>query len=226
MTFDEVSGIDAPAAHSAEERREVGDGERGRPQRGPQPGLDEAGGHDQTRANDRRGSDPQDRRQQVGVAASRQRVQRDVHDLHDEERNPEDDAVAPERVRDGQRGDEHRAHRDQHRSGHRAHTRVDRVRQPRVACPGPPERGEDEQTVAEPSPRRVVRKQRRDLREPEDEHEVEEELERRNSALVLRVRVAHRRTLAPAAGRRPAGRRPVEESYEAGSGLMIPNVAP
>ena len=50
--------------------------------------------------------------------------------------------------------------------------------------------------MAEPAPRRIIRQHRRDLREPEDEDEVEEELERRDALLALDVLLAHSRTLA------------------------------
>jgi len=50
--------------------------------------------------------------------------------------------------------------------------------------------------VSEPAPRRVFRQYRGDLREREDEDQVEEELERRNGVLALGVPVDHSRTLA------------------------------
>jgi hypothetical protein len=50
--------------------------------------------------------------------------------------------------------------------------------------------------MPEPTPSRIIRQDRRDLREPEDEDEVEEELERRDALLALSVSLAHSRTLA------------------------------
>jgi hypothetical protein len=50
--------------------------------------------------------------------------------------------------------------------------------------------------MPEPTPRRSVRQDRRDLREPEGEDEVEEELERSDALLALGVSLAHSRTLA------------------------------
>ena len=46
------------------------------------------------------------------------------------------------------------------------------------------------------APGRIIRQNRCDLREREDEDEVEEELERRDALLALDVLLAHRRTLA------------------------------
>ena len=119
-----------------------------------------------------------------------------MHDVHDQEGDPENDAVTAERVGDGQRSDEHRRHRNQHRSPYRTDTGIDGVGQPGVGRPRPPERAEDQQAVPEPAPGRIVRQNRRDLREPEDEDEVEEELERRDALLALDVLLAHSRTLA------------------------------
>ena len=59
--------------------------------------------------------------------------------------------------------------------------------------------------MPEPAPGRIVRQDRRDLREPEDEDEVEEELERRDPLLALGVLLAHSRTVY-AADRGPFGR--------------------
>ena len=50
--------------------------------------------------------------------------------------------------------------------------------EPGVARPRPPQRRQDEQPAAEPLPRRVFRHEGGDLREAEDEDEVEEQLER------------------------------------------------
>ena len=128
-----------------------------------------------------------------------------MHDVHDQEGHSEQDAVTAERVRDGERGDEHRRHRNQHRPPHRSDTGIDGVRQPGVGRPRPPEHAENQQTVPEPTPRRIIRQQRRDLREREHEHEIEEELERRDALLTLSVRLTHKRTLARTAVVRRGG---------------------
>ena len=101
VTLDEVRGLHAPAAHATEERPEKADCESGQPEHGLEPAVDESRGDDQSRAGQGRGSDPQDRRQKVAVAACSERVQREVHDVHDQEGNPENDTVAAERVGDG-----------------------------------------------------------------------------------------------------------------------------
>jgi hypothetical protein len=67
-----------------------------------------------------RGSDAQDRRQQIRVAASRESEQRDVHQVDDQKCRSENEGVVPERIGDGQRRDEHRGHRNQHRTRHTA----------------------------------------------------------------------------------------------------------
>ncbi len=202
VPLDEVCRPHSPAARAGEQRTEQTDHERSQPEQGPEPAVEEPRRDDQGRAGEGRGSAPQDRRQKVSVSACSERVEREVHDVHDEEGDPEDDTVLAERFGDGQRGDEHRRHRNQHRPPDRALIGIDSVRQPRVSRPRPPERAEDQEAVREPAPRRIVRQHRRDLRESEDEDEVEEELERGDALLPLGVLLAHRRTLTREVGGR------------------------
>ena len=56
--------------------------------------------------------------------------------------------------------------------------RRDRVRQPRVAAVHPPDQGEHDHDLAQRLPRQVVGQHRGELRDREDEDEVEEQLER------------------------------------------------
>src|SRR5262249_10283349 len=86
-------------------------------------------------------------------------------------------------------------HCDQHRPPDGSFTWIYGVGQPGVRGPDPPERREDQQAAPEPAPRRILREHRRDLREREDEDEVEEQLERRDPLLTLGVQFAHGRTL-------------------------------
>src|SRR5438034_713243 len=95
VTLDEVRGLHAPAARAAEERPEQADRERGQPERRPKSAVDETRAKDQSRAGEGYRSNPQDRRQQLAVAARSKRVQRELHDVHDQEGNAEDDAVTP-----------------------------------------------------------------------------------------------------------------------------------
>jgi hypothetical protein len=69
VTLDEVRGLHAPAAHPTEEPPEQADGERAQPEHRSEPAVDEPRGDDHSRAGDGRGSDPQDRRQHLSVAA-------------------------------------------------------------------------------------------------------------------------------------------------------------
>ena len=61
--------------------------------------------------------------------------------------------------------------------------------------PRPPERGQNQKSASQPAPCQVARQNRRDLGEPEDEDQIEEELERRDPLLALDVLVAHSQTL-------------------------------
>lgn len=146
--------------------------------------------------------DPQDRRQQVVVPARRELVEKELHQRHEEERDTEYDAVPAERLGHGEGGDEHRRHCTQHRPPDATCVRVGDVRQPGIRGPRPPERPENQQCVGEPVPRRVARENRRDLRERENEHEVEEELERGYALLALELLRAHTWTLTPSPRRR------------------------
>jgi hypothetical protein len=65
-------------------------------QHGPQLALDERGDDDQSRPDKGRGSHPRDGGQQIRVAASPKRIQRDVHHVHDQECDAEDEGVAAE----------------------------------------------------------------------------------------------------------------------------------
>jgi hypothetical protein len=177
--------------------------------------VDESRGEDQCRARERRRRDPQNRPQEVRVAPCCERVQREVHDVHDQERDSEDDTVTAERVGDGERGDEHRRHSNQHRPPDRAHTGIDGVGQPGIGRPRPPKRGEDQQTMGEPAPGRVVPQHRRDLRETEHEDQIEEQLERRNRVPALDALLAHNQTLArPDQSREFADPRPTMRIHE------------
>ena len=95
----------------------------------------------------------------------------------------EDEGVVAEDVRHRNGGDQHRAHRGEHRDPHRAFLRVDRVRQPRVRGPRPPEHSQHQQPLDDARPGRVLDDQARHLRDRKHEDEVEEELERRDPLL-------------------------------------------
>ena len=75
------------------------------------------------------------------------------------------------------------------------------VREPRVRRPRPPERRQDEHPAAQAVPVRVVRHQRGDLGDREDEHQVEEQLER-GYPLFLHGCHPGRTNVASSAGRR------------------------
>ena len=66
---------------------------------------------------------------------------------------------------------------------------------------------EHEQSVHETAPRFVLEPERRDLREREDEYEVEEELGRGNTVLPLDEEVAHESTLRQQQFESPSPRR-------------------
>ncbi len=181
VSLGEVRRVDAPAAHPTDERPEHPGRERQHPEHRPEPGGHERRSEDQRRADHARASEPTDRRQQIRVPLCDHREQRDVHGEHDRQRRAEDGPVTAERLGNGERGDEHR---------------LDRVRQPRVRRPRPPQDREDEQAAPEAVPRRIVEEERRHLREREDEHQVEEQLDGGDAVFLFDTKLAHRATLA------------------------------
>src|SRR5262249_25512560 len=144
-------------------------------------------------------------------------------------RDAEDDSLVTERLGDGQRGDEHRGNRGEHGTQHHPFVRIERVREPGICRPGPPQRGQNEEALPEPRPGRVVREQRRHLGEPEHEHEVEEELERCDRALGLGGSLTHGSTLyrcAPAVDQSKSYSRPVWSASEARSACLSFHIRP
>ena len=79
---------------------------------------------------------------------------------------------------DAQRGHEQRRHRGEQDEADAALLGVDHAGQPRVPDPRPPQQAQHDETLADATPCRIVRHQRRALRDGEDEDEVEEQLER------------------------------------------------
>jgi hypothetical protein len=116
----------------------------------------------------------------------------------DQVRDSEQHGVRVERLGDGERNDKHCSHGREHACAHNSFLGLERVRQPGVTRPRPPERGQDEQSAAEPVPRWVIGHEPGDLRDREDEDEIEEELERGDPLLTL----GHRWSLnSPPTGR-------------------------
>jgi hypothetical protein len=115
-----------------------------------------------------------------------------VHRTDDEKGDAEEHPLVVEDTRHDERPDEHRGQRDEQRGADDGLLRVERVRQRRIGRPRPPEGAEHEHTTADPGEGRIGGKQRRDLRECEDEDEVEEELSRRDVVLEVACRRHHR----------------------------------
>ena len=145
--------------------------------------------------SERRASHPQHSRQQIRLGPPCHRKQPDEHDQHDQKRQSENEAMSAEGFRDCERGDKQRRGCDKHHRQHDPVIRVDRVRQPRIARPRPPQDRHNEQPATEPTPRRIIHQQGRHLREREHEHEVEEELGRRHPVVQLGVKLGHDATL-------------------------------
>src|SRR5918996_3652984 len=91
-------------------------------------------------------------------------------------------AEAPRRC---EGNDEHRRDRGEHRQPYSALLGIEKVRQPSVSRPYPPERPQQKEAPEETTPSRAVRQEARHLRDGEDDHEVEEEFQRRDPLFTL-----------------------------------------
>ncbi len=138
--------------------------------------------------------------EEIAVTLGGENVEREVKRPDDQVRDGEEDAVLVKRLRDRESDDEHRTHRCEHRDPDRPLLGIQGVRQPGICRPRPPKRAEHEHPAEHAAPRRVVRKQAGDLRDREDEYEVEEELERCDPLLVLGGSSLHGWKLSPSAG--------------------------
>ena len=108
----------------------------------------------------------------------------------------------PNAVGIGERDHEKGRHPAQQQELIREPVRRDDVRQPDVSAVHPPDHDEHQHDAQDADPIRMVREHARQLRDREDEDEIEEELERRNPSLRARVhrgasRHGPRRSCAP-----------------------------
>ena len=179
----EMPGRQAPPAAAADVRAEQVDDERDRPDRRLEAAVEAGGDEEEPDADGRPDGEPGDRGEQVAVAPAGDDVEREVRDPDERVGAGEEERVVAERPRDGERRDQHRAHGGEHRDSNRPLFGVDRVRQPRVGGPRPPEHREDEHALDEAGPGRIVDDETGHLRQREDEDQVEEELERRHPLL-------------------------------------------
>jgi hypothetical protein len=99
--------------------------------------------------------------------------------------------MGSERLRDGEGGDERSRRGQEQRGEDGGRVGVRDVRQPGLARPDPPEDGEREQPAVETSPGLVIEPERRQLGEREDEHEVEEQVDRGDAMLPLQRKLTH-----------------------------------
>jgi hypothetical protein len=114
-----------------------------------------------------------------------------VEKTHDQVGDPEQHCVCSECVRDGEGDDEHRSHPREHARPDPALLGLERVREPGIARPRPPQHGEHEQPAADSPPGWVVRHELRHLRDGVDEDEVEEELEGSDPVFAFGLWIVH-----------------------------------
>jgi hypothetical protein len=108
-----------------------------------------------------------------------------VQRAHEEERHAEHARVPTERMRHCERRDQQGPHRGEQHDADRALVGAGGVAEPRVPAPREPEHHQDCERLDQLRPARVVIDEARDLRDREDEHKVEEELERGDALVAL-----------------------------------------
>ena len=185
MALGEVGRRDAPAPPAAEQGARVEDRERGDPERDARRAGDEAGHQEEPGGERGRRREAPERPAQGRVALGGERVEPEVEQAHEHVGDPEEHGLGAEGAGDGEGDQEHRGHRPEHARPDRARLGLQRVREPGVARPGPPQGGEDEQAAAHPRPGGVVRHELGHLGEGVDEDEVEEVLQRGDPLLPL-----------------------------------------
>jgi hypothetical protein len=117
-----------------------------------------------------------------------------VQDDDAEVSEPEREARSAEGGRDREGEHEIRAHGREEDEPSRDALHVHRIGHPRVAAVHPPDHGEHHDDAQKPAAVRGIEQHRRELRQREDEDEVEEELERRDPLRLIRLgRCCHRR---------------------------------
>jgi hypothetical protein len=99
VPLDGVRWPHPPATQAAQERPEQADRERAHPEQRPEPALYEPRNDNEPSTGQSRGRNPHDRRQQISVVARAERVQREVHHVHDQKPNPKHHTVTAERIR-------------------------------------------------------------------------------------------------------------------------------
>lgn len=118
-----------------------------------------------------------------------------MEDTRDEVRDAKGYAGGAERVGYRERHNEHRGDRPEHGEPDGSLFRVEGVRQPGVGGPRPPQHAKKHQAPEETTPSRIVGKEPRDLRDGENDNEVEEQLEGRYSSFASDVSIIHPETL-------------------------------
>ena len=177
----------------------------------------EEGTRDEQHCEDRDGHcRPDELQQQAAVVTCGHGVDHQVDDAHEDHGDGERQRAVPaagdvmERLDDRESGDEQRHHREHHTGPDDALVGLRLVAQPRVGAPGEPQQAQHHDAARDAEPRRVRREQRRHLGEGVDEHEVEEQLQRRDAVRLVGALepepLADRHRWSPFRWRRPDAR--------------------
>jgi hypothetical protein len=178
VALDEVCDRDDEAFDRGQPRREPEQHSRERPEHLLCRTAQRAAGQDETRSEEVEGHDAQDRPDLGGRRPPHvhRGVQRDHHQVADAERDP----LAVVGLGDRQRHDEEAAHPAEQQQPEAKSVGGDRVGQPRVAVVHPPHQQQHHHDVQEGLAIHALDEQPGQLRDREDEDEIEKELQRRD----------------------------------------------
>jgi len=179
-----MAGVDPPTLGTGK-ARPVAERQCDDPADGPPCAVQQAGEHEDGRSRQLCPPEADDRAAKSRVATYERDVGDDMQCTYEEVGEAEDEGVLAESVGHCERRNQHRTHGGEQHHPDRAFVCCGGVAEPDVPAPGDPERDQDRDCLHQPFPGRVVVQEGRDLREREDEDEVEEELERRDPLLAL-----------------------------------------
>jgi len=181
----EVAGLDLPLVHTADVEADDVDPDGEDPARGPDRAVEDPGEDEQQRDGQHRACEAADDVGQARVLAAEEDVGADVQDAHDGVGDAEGQRVAAERVRHGDGGDQHRRRGGEERDAEQAVVGGRLVAEPGVGGPGPPDDDQDRHALEQARPGGLGGEEGGDLRDREDEDEVEEELQGGDALLGL-----------------------------------------
>jgi hypothetical protein len=184
MPLDEVCRPDIePRRNARGDRRRYEQNQDGEnPQRVGRCAFQEPGRNDAQRGRNIERREPQHHSASGGLC-----IEARVDDDNEQVPQAESNTPAVERLGNGERADQKARHSDHEQQPARRAIGSDSVRKPHVAAVHPEQNDEDEDDLCDSFDRGLLGKESRQLRQRENEDQIEEELQRRDANLFLGV---------------------------------------